>query len=809
MANFWQDLRFGIHLLWKSPGFTLVAVLALALGIGANTFIFSVVNTLLLRPLPFPHSEQLTSILVKDADSGELFSSFSFPNFEDIRDQNQVFTHVAAINMSTTFLRVGDEPERLRGALVSADLFPLLAIEPVIGRTFSREEEQSGTPVVVLSHQLWQRRFNSDPNIVGQSLLLGSQHATVLGVMPVGFKFPVGEQQVDYWMPLISNIPARARASRGAVYLSLFARLKPGVQLTQAQAEMDLLANQLATQYPGPNTGLNIALVPTHERLVGNLRPALYVLLGAVLLVLLIACANVANLLLARASVRQKEISIRTAIGATRWRIIRQLLTESLLLAILGGIAGVLLATWGIELLRSSPPADLPRVAEIQLDQNVLWFSIGLITLTSLLFGLAPALQASRSDLNQNLKEGTRSAGGGITQNRIRSLLVVSEIALSLVLLVGAALLFHSLQRLLDVSPGFDSNNVLVADVSVSAAKYPQPSQQSAFFGDALERIEALPGVDAVGAVYPLPLGGTFIAYTFDIEGLPPFPPGEQPVADRRVVSPDYFRAMSIRLQKGRSFNQQDHAQALPVTIVNETLARRFFPGEEAIGKRIIPGEGGQGVACEIVGVVGDIRHEGLDVEPGPEYYLPYQQTSVSFMTIVTQTTGSNPTVLAGPVRNAIRAVDKDQPVFNIRPMTQLVDESVAQRWFNMALLGSFALLALVLASIGIYGVMSYAVTQRTREIGVRIALGAQSRDVLRLVLSQALVLTFAGLVVGLAGAFALTRFLSTLLYEVKPTDPKVFTTVAIVLGAVAISACLIPARRATKIDPLEALRYE
>jgi putative ABC transport system permease protein len=810
MQNFWQDLRYGVHMLWKSPGFTLVALLALALGIGANTFIFSVVNALLLRPLPFPDADCITSILVKDADTGVLYSSFSLPNFEDIRDRNQVFEQVAALNMSTEFLRSGDEPERLRGANVSAELFPLLAVKPLLGRTFSSEEERSGSgSFIVLSYDLWQRRFNGDPKIINQNLIIGSQPTTVLGVMPQGFKFPVGARQVDFWMPLISSIPPAARTARGAVYLGLFARLKPNVTLDQAQAEMSLIANDLATQYPEANTGLNIVPVSTHERLVGKVRPALLVLLGAVALVLLIACANVANLLLARASVRQKEIAIRTAIGATRWRVVRQLLTESLLLSILGGAAGVLLAFWAIELLISSNPANLPRVAEIGLDKFVLLFTLGLTTLTGVFFGLAPALQASKTDLNESLKDGMRESSGGIKRNRTRSALVISEIALSLILLVGATLLFQSLRRILAVSPGFEPNNVLTADVSVSSAKYPEKEQRAAFYREALERIAALPGVESAGIVYPLPLGGSFESYTFDIAGQPPFPPGQQPSADRRIISPDYFRTMSTPVRKGRAFAAQDQATAPAVMIVNDTFARRFFPGEEVIGKRIIPGEGRQPVTREIVGVVGDVRHAGLDVDPTPEYYIPYEQASVDDMTVVARTITGNPTTMATPLRDVIRAMDKEQPVYNIRPLTQLVTESLAQRRFNMVLLGGFALLALVLAGIGIYGVMSYSVAQRTREIGVRIALGAQSRDVLKMVLSHALGLTAIGLALGLVGAFALTRFLVTLLFEVKPTDLTTFVIVSIVLGGVAIAACLIPARRATKVDPMVALRYE
>ena len=807
METLLRDLQYGVRSLVKSPGFTLVAVLALALGIGANTFIFSVVNALLIRPLPFPESDRITSVLVKDPESGELYSSHSLPNFQDLRDQNQVFEQVAALRMATQFLRSGDEPERVRGAYVSADLFPLLGVKPQIGRTFTREEEDSGR-VMVLSHEFWQRRFNGDPNILNQTLVMGSEPTTVLGVMPQGFKFPVSARELDFWMPLLASIPPAMRGGRGAVYLGVFARVKPNVTLGQAQAEMNTLASRLATQYPEANTGFNLALVPSHERLVGNLRPALLVLLGAVGLVLLIACANVANLLLARASARQKEMAIRTAIGATRWQVVRQLLTESLLLSTIGGIAGSLLAFWAIELLAASNPANLPRVAEIGMDKSVLLFTLGLTTLTGLVAGLAPALQASRTDLNEALKDSMRESSGGIKRNRTRSALVVSEIALSLILLVGATLLFQSLRRLLDVSPGFNPENVLTADVSVSSKKYPEPERRAAFYHDALERIAALPGVDSVGVVYPLPLGGSFESFTFDIVGLPPFPPGQQPDAARRVISPNYFQAMGTPLLRGRVFGPQDQVKAQPVVIINESFERQYFP-EGAIGRQLIPGEGSKPIAREIVGVVGDIRHAGLDVDPEPEYYVPYQQTSVSSLTVVTRTTGASPTGVAGGVREALRSVDREQPVYNVRPMTQLVDESIAQRRFNLVLLAGFALLALVLASIGIYGVMSYSVAQRTREIGVRIALGAQSSDVLKLVLVQAVALTTAGVAIGLLGALALSRFLVSLLFQVKPTDPTTLIVVSTVLGLVALVACLVPARRAMKVDPLVALRYE
>ncbi|HVF58072.1 MAG TPA: ABC transporter permease [Pyrinomonadaceae bacterium] len=810
MKNFWQDLRYGMRMLIKSPGFTLIAVAALALGIGANTVIFSVVNTLLLRPLPFPQSEQITAILLKDPETGSLYSSYSYPNFEDIRNQNQVFEQVAAYSLATAFLRTGDEPERMQGVSASADLFPLLGVNPLLGRTFSGEEERpGGARFIVLSYDYWQHRFGGDRQIVGQQLPISGQSVTVLGVMPRGFKFPVGAQQVDFWMPLASSLSEKARAARGAVFLNVVGRLKPGVTLEQAQAETDTIASRLETQYPDANTGFKIALVSSHERLVGKVRPALLVLLAAVVFVLLIACANVANLMLARATVRRKEIAIRTALGASRWRVVRQLLTESLLLSSLGGAAGLLLALWGMDLLVAAIPSDIPRTGEISMDKYVLVFTAGLTALTGVIFGLVPALQASRTNLDETLKDATRGMSGGMQRNRMRSVLVIAEISLSLVLLVGAGLLFQSFRRLLEVSPGFEPDKVLTAEVSVSEKKYPEKAQRAAFYHEALERIAAIPDVQSAAVVNPLPLAGNFEAYTFDIVGRPPFPPGKEPASDRRVISPGYFQTMNIPVRKGRAFVEQDRADAPPVTIINETFARRFFPGEDPVGKAIIPGEGQTGTAREIVGVVGDVRHAGLDVETSPEYYVPYEQASVGRLSIVARAGSGNPASIGPALRGAIVAMDKEQPVYNIRPMTQLLDQSVARRRFNMMLLGGFALLALLLASIGIYGVISYSVAQRTREIGIRIALGAQIGDVVRLILRQGLTLAVVGLVVGLFASFFMTRLMASLLFGVSATDPVTFASVALILLFVALLACYIPARRAARVDPNVALRYE
>ncbi len=807
MGTIIRDIQYGIRMLVKSPGFTVVAVIALALGIGANSAIFSVVNAVLLRPLPFENPERLVTVLGKDEGDGSTGDTLSFPNIVDLRDQNQVFEHVAAYSGSSAFLMNGDEPERVRGAIVTADLFPLLGVKPALGRTFTREEDKPGGPrVIVLSQQLWQRRFNSDPKIVGQQIKLQSGMYTVLGVMPAGFEFPFQTLKTEFWMPVSSSVQQSALEARGGVWLHVVARLKPGATLTQAQAESNTIARRLSAQYPETNTEAGFALKSLHENLVGNVRPALLVLLGAVGFVLLIACANVANLLLARAASRQKEIAIRTALGASRLRVIRQLLTESLLLSLLGGLFGLLFAFWGVDLLVAASPADLPRLGEIGLDARVLMFTLGMTLLTGIIFGLAPALQASHADVGESLKEGGRTGSEGARRNRVRSALVVVEVALSLVLLVGAGLLIQSFWRLLHVNPGFQADNVLTADVLMRA----KAEQRAALFQDTLQRVAQLPGVEAVGAVHPLPLGGTFEAYTFRIEGRPPAPPGQEPAADFRIVSPDYFRAMGIQLRRGRAFTERDNMDAPQTMIVNETFARRFFPDGDAIGQRVTASDSDDETPPrEIIGVVSDVRHAGLDAEAGPEYYISYLQTETPPRLTVVARTAGDPVSLAQPLRGAIRQVDPNAPIFNVRTMNQLLAESVARRRFNMMLLGAFSVVALVLASIGIYGVMSYSVTQRTHEIGIRIALGAQARDVLRMVVGQGMILALIGTGLGVAAALLLTRLMSSLLFGVSATDPLTYAAISLLLILMAFLACYLPARRATRVDPMTALRYE
>ncbi|MGI9105206.1 MAG: ABC transporter permease [Pyrinomonadaceae bacterium] len=811
MGTFYQDLKYGLRMLWKNRGFTVVAVFALALGIGANTAIFSVVNTVLLRPLPFVQPEQLLVLWGAEQGGGEQQRHVSsYPDFRDLRDQTGSLAYVSAYGRNGSTLAGDDEPEQISGAMVSADLFPLLGVGPALGRVFTREEDQPDGPrVIVLGYGLWQRRFGSDPKIIGRELQISGRSTTVVGVMPSGFKFPTDAERSDYWMPLASDATAATRLNnRGSHFLRIVGRLRPGVTLEGAQAELTTVASRLEQQYPETNTGLGVRLVSLHEDLVGRVRPALLVLLGAVGFVLLIACANVANLLLARAAARTREMAIRTALGASRWRVIRQLLTESLLLSLVGGGVGLLLALWGIDLLVGVSPADIPRAREIALDGRVLAFTVMVSLLTGIFFGLAPALHASKTNLNESLKEGSRGSTEGLRSNRVRSLLIVSEVALSLVLLVGAGLLIKSFLRLQQVDPGFKSKNVLTLNLSLPRIKYPEPERQKIFFREALGRMKSLPGVESIGAVNILPLSGNNRSNSFAIVGQPKPVPGQEPEADSRVISPDYFSALGIPLSRGRAFTQRDTQTTPLVLVVNETFARRFFPGAEALGQRVVIDDD-ENKAREIVGVVGDVRHEGLDSPPEPEYYEPYQQTPERSMTFVARTNLNNPSALGGALRDALKSMDEDLYVPGMKTMDELRAGSVAERRFSTLLLGVFAGVALLLAAVGIYGVMAYSVMRRTHEIGLRIALGAQAADVLKLVVGQGMFLALVGVVVGLAASFALTRVMANLLYEVSATDPLIFAGIALLLAGVAFIACYIPARRATKVDPMIALRYE
>jgi putative ABC transport system permease protein len=806
MMTFWQDIKYGVRVLLKNPGVTFVAVLALALGIGANTAIFSVVNAVLLRPLPYDKPEQLIVMLSVNAKRGLTQHSFSFPNFADYRSQNSSFEALTAYTGMSAALAEGQSPEQLQGASATIDVFKVLGTKPLLGRTFMPEDERpGGAPVTVISYGLWQRYFGSDPGIIGRQIKLDGRDKTIIGVLPADFKFQFVNDPPEFWTPM--DPADEMNKQRGASYIQVLGRLKPNVTIQQAETELKSIAARLEQQYQEDNAGRSVQLVSAHEQMVGELRPTLLVLLGAVAFVLLIACANVANLLLARAAGRGREIAIRTALGAGRLRIIRQLLTESVLLSTLGGGLGLLLAIWGIDLLGSMVPANVPRFSETRLDLPVLAFTLGATLLTGLIFGLAPALSASKLDLNEALKEGGRSASEGRARNRMRGLLIISEVALSLVLLVGAGLLIKSFMHLRNTNPGFNPDRVLTASLSLPSIKYKEDEQIVRFFQQAIARTAQIPGVEAVGTIMPLPFSGNAISISFNIDGQPEPAPGEEPVSGARIISPDYLRAMSIPVIKGRAFTEQDKADAPKVILINETLARKFFPNEDPIGKRLNLGI--NNIKGEIVGVVGDVRSSQLTKEAGPEFYVPDQYAAFGYASLVVRTSSDDPATIAPALRSAIQEIDKDQPLYEVRTMNSLVADSIARQRFSMMLIALFAVLALTLAAVGIFGVMSFLVTQRTHEIGIRMALGAQDSDVLKMIVRQGMALTLAGIAIGLVAAFALTRVMSGLLYGVSATDPLTFIVVSALLAAVALLACYIPARRATRVDPMVALRYE
>ena len=806
METLWQDLRYGARVLLTTPAFSVVAVLALALGIGANTAMFSVVNAVLLRPLPYGEPDRLVKINHWEGRKNTE-SAVSPPGFVDYRDQSQSFDSMSAVYLGNTALNFSEqgEPERLSGGRVSANFFQTLRVEPLLGRAFAPEEDRPGSNrVVILSHSLWQRRFGGVPDVVGKEITLNGQAYTVIGVMPATFQWKTD----DLWRPLALAPESFAPGQRGSEYLSVIARLKPDVTLEQAQAEMNGIANTIRQNNPNfyPSEGGWGLRVSSHfDEVVGSIKPALLILLGAVGFVLLIACANVANLLLARAAARQKEIAIRTALGASRFHLIRQLLTESLLLSLLSGGLGLLLAVWGVDLLIALGGNNIPRAQEIGLDGQVLGFTLLLSLLTAVLFGLLPAIQASKADLQGMLKEGGR--GSTSRKHRARDLLVVADVALSLMLLIGAGLLIRSFSTLQRVSPGFQSRGVLTMQVALPALKYPNDDQVKTFFERALDEINALPGVQSTGAISDLPLSGRVHSGSFNIEGRPEVPGEEGPHGDLRAASPDYFQTMRIPLLKGRFFTEQDTREARPVAIIDETLAQHYFPNEDPLGKRV-EFQQGKPIWREIVGVIGSVKHKGLDIDFKDQLIAPHAQVSYSTMFLVVRTT-HDPLALTSAVREAIRTVDREQPLYKVMSMEQLLAESLGQRKLSVILLGVFAAVAMVLAAVGLYGVISYSVTQRTNEIGIRLALGAEQRDIFKMVVGQGLTLTVLGIGFGLVGAFALTRVMESLLFGVTSTDPAIFVIVPLTLTGVSLGACFVPARRATRVDPMIALRYE
>jgi putative ABC transport system permease protein len=807
------DIRFGLRSMRRAPGFTIAAVLTLALGVGANTVIFSLVNAILLRQLPFQNPQQLVTVDSKRTDPGK--HPFTIPDFIDYREQNRTLEQIAAFANWSASLTGSGEAERVQGMRISANAFQLLGVEAEVGRVLLPEDDTPGRQnVVVLSHGLWRRRFGANPRLMGQVLTLNGNSYTIVGVLPPQFIFPI--QEAELAVPLSPEADPWRSARTSTNFLRAIARLKPGVTPAQAEADLTAIAGRMRQQYPVANENkLGVTLTPLNEGVVGSYRQALWMLLGAVGFVLLIASINLASLSLARASTRHREMAIRAAHGATRWRLIRQMITESMLLAFSGGLTGLVLAWWGLNFLLALSPAGMPRLSEVGLDARVFLFTLAVSLLSGSFFGILPAVKASKVDLNEELKSGGRSGNDGTARNRVRSALVIAEIAISLVLLLSAGLLIKSFLRLQEVRPGFESENLLAVRLSLPRTRYAHRDAVISFYDRLLPQLAGLPGVSEVGAVSALPLSSTRASIEFTVEGRPS-PPNEVWRSDYRIASTGYFRAMKIPLLRGREFSEQDNAQTTPVAIISETLARRFWPDGNPVGARLSIDDNNQGPRpVEIVGVVGDVKHLSLEEEPTQHIYLPLRQlhedgvvwmTNNQYWLIRSQV---SPLSLSSAVQREVRKVDADVPASNIKTMEQYLSASVSPRRFNLWLLTVFAAAALLLATIGIYGVVSYSVAQRTREIGVRMALGAQRSDILMMIVGHGMLLAVTGLAVGLVGALFLSRLMSGMLYQVSTTDPTVYIVLTLFLLLVTLAACLLPARRALKVDPTVALRYE
>jgi len=805
LDTFGQELIYALRMIVKKPGFSLIAIATLALGIGASTAIFSVVNGVLLRPLPYKDPGRIMTVWQNDHLRGLDRQKISPANFLDYKERNQVFETMAALRPYGFDYTSQGEPETIQSWLVTDGFFQIVGTNALQGRTFLPEEFTPGKQkVVLLSHGLWKRRFGSNPNMVGQSMLLDGEPFTVVGILPPEFHFT---DKREMMIPAVFSEGEKKR--RSATYLYVFGRLKPGVTKEQADANLNSIAGELAQQYPQTNGQLEMATVALPDQLLGDVRPALLILLGAVGLLLLIACVNVANLLLVRGAQRAREFAIRAALGATRRHLVRQLLIEDILLALLGGIAGLLLG-WAALMFLAFSPGILPRIDQIHIDGAVLAFALGISLVTTLIFGLLPVIHFSKPDLQRTLKEGGRTATSSVLQHRVRRILVVSQLALALVLLIGAGLLTRSFIRLLRIDPGFSADNVLTLQVHVYNLN-PEPQQQVAYFDQVLERVTSLPGVQSAGAVSAPPFvgeGSIEIDNPFVIEGRQPPPAGQEPTAYHTVVTSDYFRTLSIPVLNGRTFTRTDSQQSLPVAVINSTMARRFWENENPVGKRITLRWSNQPLTAEIVGVAGDVLHTGLDSNPRPEIFLHLPQAPFGSMTFVVRTQ-SDPLALLPAIKKEVWSVNKDQPIYSIKTEEQLISASLGERRFSLFLIGLFGVVSLVLAGVGLYGLISISTSQRTQEIGVRIALGAQSSSILKMVMGEGLLLALLGVAVGVGGSLLLTRFLSKMLFGITPTDPFTFAFISSVLVLVALLASYIPARRATRVDPLIALRQE